>query len=84
MLLGAFAVSRSCGSSGREVSQQAALEIARPEAPFRPEKTQIRFVRRGIPPRSYWAVSMYTLDARGRPERIKLVLVDARTGEIAK
>jgi hypothetical protein len=43
---------------------------------------QIRFVQRGIPPRQFWAVSLYTVDADDRPEQVELVLVDAQTGEV--
>jgi hypothetical protein len=41
-------------------------------------------VRRGIQARSFWAVSLWTLDARGRFEKVTLVMVDARTGNVAQ
>jgi hypothetical protein len=84
ILLAAFLVSRSCGSSGAEIDQERAVEIARGELDFRPECVQVRFVRRGIQARSFWAVSLWTLDARGQFEQVTLVMVDARTGSVAQ
>jgi hypothetical protein len=82
ILLAAFAVSRSCGSTDHEVSKDEAIAIAREAADIEPDRVQIRFVQRGIPPRQFWAVSLYTVDADDRPTQVKLLLVDARTGEI--
>jgi hypothetical protein len=82
VLLAAFAVSRSCGSTDRPVSKDEALEIARDAATITPDHVQIRFVQRGIPPREYWAVSLYTIGEDDHPQQIELLLVNARTGEI--
>lgn len=82
ILLAAFAVSRSCGSTDQEVTKDEAIEIARNAVDLTPDHVQIRFVQRGIPPRGYWAVSLYTVDAEDRPQRVRLLLVDAATGEV--
>jgi hypothetical protein len=82
VLLGAFAVSRSCGSTDHPISKDEAIEIASESAELAPDRVQIRFVQRGIPPRQFWAVSLYTLDEDDRPDQVELVLVDAQTGEI--
>ena len=83
VLLVAFAASRSCASRSGEISREEAIEIARGEIAYEPERTQVRLVRQGFQSRPYWAVSLSTLDAAGRPDRITVVLVDARTRQVA-
>jgi hypothetical protein len=83
VLLAAFLVARGCAAADKQVSSERAVEIAREAAPFKPDKVQVRFLRRSVPSRGYWAVSLYTVDANGRPKRTLVVLVDARTGDIA-
>jgi hypothetical protein len=39
-------------------------------------------VRRGIPPRAFWAVSFWIKDATGHATDVTIVLVDASTGQI--
>lgn len=82
VLLAAVLFSRSCGSADRQISQERAVVIARRHTPFTAEKMQIRFLQQGIPPRAMWAVSLYDVDAAGRPTRTNVVLVDAKTGAI--
>jgi len=82
VLAAAFAVSRSCGSTHQPISKDEAIEIARESAELVPDRVQIRFVQRGIPPRQFWAVSLYTVDEDDRPAQVELVLVDAQTGEV--
>lgn len=81
VLVAAFFVARSCGSSEGAISKEEALEIARGEVSFEPEGEQIRNVARGVPQRRAWAVSLYTGTAT-RPDRVVLVQIDAETGEI--
>jgi hypothetical protein len=35
-----------------------------------------------VRPRSFWAVSLQTVDATGEIDRVTVVVVDAQTGEI--
>ena len=77
----AFLSTRACQSSDN-VSSERAVELARAETPFTPDRTQVRLVQRGIPPRGYWAVSLYDVDANGTPTKVALFLVDRKTGEI--
>jgi hypothetical protein len=84
VLLAALLVTRGCVAADRQVSSQRAVELARGAAEFKPERTQVRFVQRGLPVRAYWAVSLYTLDKDGRPERVQVLLVNARTGEVTR
>lgn len=78
----ALVVARLPGRGEQEVSEERAVEIARPVVDFTPEGHNIRLVRRGIPPRAFWAVSFWIKDATGDPTRATVVVVDATTGEI--
>jgi hypothetical protein len=72
-------------SSGeKRISQDKALEIARPYADFRPTGFQIRFLRRGIPSHGYWLVSYYIRKPAGGYKRITVVLVDATSGRVTE
>lgn len=82
VLLVAFLATKSCARHDNNVSQDEAIALARKEVAFTPDKVQIRYVPRGVPPVYYWAVSLYTLKD-GSPDRIRVVLVNATTGAIA-
>lgn len=84
VLLLAFLASRSCASRDSEISQDEAVEIAREEVDFEPDRVAVRFVPRGVPSLPYWAVSLSTENADGRLTRVTVVVVDARSGEIAE
>lgn len=84
VLLVALGVARSCGSAGRNVTADEAVVIARESTDFQPDKHQVRFFQRGIPPRPLWAVSLYDVGPRGRPIRVHLVIVDATTGAVVE
>jgi hypothetical protein len=66
------------------VTQQQALAIARPRVDFTPQGHTIRLVQRGIPPRSYWAVSFWIPKASGGYKRVTVVLVDGRNGRVVE
>jgi hypothetical protein len=84
VLLAAFAISRACASTEQKVSSERAVEIARESVAFSPEEVQVRFLRRGVPSRALWAVSLSLTDDEGRLQRTQVVLVDARSGEIVR
>jgi hypothetical protein len=84
VLVAAFLVSRSCGSSGAEIDEARAIEIAQSRLDFDAECAQVRFVRRGIRGGGFWAVSLWTLDDADRFERVTVVLVNARTGDVVQ
>jgi hypothetical protein len=73
---------KTCASRDTDVSQDEAIEIAREEIDFEPDRTMVRFLPRGVDSRPFWAVSFSLLDAAGNPERITVVLVDGTTGEV--
>ena len=75
-------LTRVLNRGGARVSEERAVEIARPHVDFTPEGHNIRLVRRGIPPRPVWAVSFWIRDATGELTRVTVVLVNADTGEV--
>jgi hypothetical protein len=77
-------LTRVLDRSGARVSEERAVEIARPYAGFTPEGHNIRLVRRGIPPKPFWAVSFWIKDASGDPTRVTVVLVNADTGDVTE
>ena len=81
VLLLAFVVARTCGSSSPEVSQEDAIEIAQEEIDFEPEHVQIRNVPRGIEGQRSWMVSLYNGEAIN-PEECRLVEVEADSGDV--
>lgn len=89
VLLGALAVSKTCGSNKTEVSQSEAIALAEEHASFVPcrEETcvQIHYVPRGIPVQGYWGVVLAEkLDSQGRPTRVENFLVNVETGEVTR
>jgi hypothetical protein len=89
VLLGAVAVSRSCGSNDIQVSQEEAKRLAIEEATFTPCASEAcvtaRYVPRGIPVQGYWAVVLYDrLDSSGQPNRIEQFLVNVESGAVTR
>jgi hypothetical protein len=84
VLLAAFLVARGCGATETQVSTEEAIEIAREQLDFVPECVQVRFFRRGVNSRAFYAVSLWTVDARGAFGDIALVVVEARSGAVAQ
>lgn len=82
VLVVALFAARTCASRDTDIGQDEAIEIARQEIDFDPERTMVRFTPRGVDSRPFWAVSFSLLDADDQPERITVVLVNARTGEV--
>jgi len=82
VLLLAFVSLRACDSPDKGISSERAVALAREAATFIPERHQVRLVQRGVPPRDYWAVSLYDVGPSGNPTRRELFLVDRATGEL--
>jgi hypothetical protein len=81
VLLLAYVVARTCGSSAPEVSQEEAIEIAKDEIDFEPNQVQIRNVPRGIEGQRSWMVSLYT-GTPTDPQECRLVEIGAESGEV--
>ena len=85
VLVAAFFVSRSCGTSDIKTSQQEAVAKATTEAGFDPEDTQVRLLRQGIDRHPFWIVSLSTLSADGKTyDELAVVRMDATSGEIVE
>jgi len=82
VLLAALIASRSCASRETEVSRDDAIAIAREEVDYEPDCARARFLPRGFQSRPTWAVSLVTVGAGGRLERVTVVIVDGRTGAV--
>jgi hypothetical protein len=84
LIVVALLLSRVVGHGGARIGEERAVEIARPQVDFTPEGHNIRLVRRGIPPRPFWAVSFWIKDASGDPTRVTVVVVSADTGAVTE
>lgn len=80
LVLAALVVSRSCESRENAIGKERAVEIARGQIDYEPQRVAVRFMRRGVPSRAYWAVSLPGED----PPRITTVLVDAASGSVVE
>lgn len=84
VLLVAFLAAKSCASRDTEVTQDEAIAIAREQIDFEPDRVGVRFIPRGVQSRPFWAVSLSVTDAEGNLDRVTVVVVNARTGEVAE
>jgi hypothetical protein len=78
----ALVAAKTCASRDTEVSSDEAIEIARDEVDFEPDRVMVRFTPRGVDSRPYWAVSFSTLDEAGQVDAVTVVLVNARSGAV--
>jgi hypothetical protein len=81
VLLAAFLVARTCGSSRPNVTQEEAIAIAKEEVDFEPRQVQVRNVPRGLDGERSWAVSLYT-GTLEEPGQCRVVEVDADDGAV--
>jgi hypothetical protein len=77
-------LTRVLGQTNPHVSEEKAVQIARPRVDFTPQGHNIRLIRQGIPPHAYWAVSFWIRSATGSYKRITIVLVDTSNGRIVE
>ena len=89
LLVFTMLVSKTCASSGDDITQQEAVEIAMAEASFVPCPQaicrQVRYLNQGIPPDGYWGVVLSEkVDANGQPNRTESFLVNASTGAVTR
>jgi hypothetical protein len=81
LLAAALLASRSCAGGANRVSQDEAVEIAKEQIAYEPNRVHVRFFRRGIPAVGTWAVSL-SLVKNGVVERQTLVVVGAGDGKV--
>jgi hypothetical protein len=77
-------LTRVLNRTGAQISEERAVAIARPEVDFTPEGHNIRLVRRGVPPKPYWAVSFWIKNSSGDVTRATVVVVNADTGTVTE
>jgi hypothetical protein len=84
LLLVTLFAARSCQQSQVRLSKEQAIAAARPQAGFKPQRTQVRLVRQGINGHPYWAVSFSVSAPSAIDDYTKLttVRVDANTGKV--
>lgn len=76
----AFLVSRSCQQREVRIDQQRAIVIAREQIDYTPDRAAVRLIRRGIPSRAYWAVSLPS----AKPKRTTTVVISATSGKVVE
>jgi hypothetical protein len=74
---------QTCQQSQIRISKERAISVARPEAGFTPQRTQVRLVRQGLNGHPFWAVS-FSVPAKsgGGYTRLTTVRVDANSGTV--
>jgi hypothetical protein len=84
LVLGAaFVFAQTCQKDQVRVSKEQAIQTAREQVTFEPERTQIRFLRQGINSRPFWIVSLSIPgETEGTFSRIAVVRVDANNGKV--
>jgi uncharacterized membrane protein YkoI len=85
VLVAAFVVAQTCQKDQVRVSKEQAIQIAREQVSFNPERTQVRLLRQGLNSKPFWIVS---LSIPGEQEntfrRLATVRIDANTGKVAE
>lgn len=84
VLLAAFLVSRSCGSSETQISKERATEIARGVIDYEPDRVQVRYLKRGFQSEGFWAVSLSTVNADGSYDKTTVVVVNGQNGDVVE
>ena len=79
-----FFVARGCQSTGIDLTQDEAIEIAKTQVEFVPDNPQVRLLRRGVSFRPQWVVSLSEEAPDGRRINVTVVTIDAETGEILR
>jgi hypothetical protein len=83
VLVLAFVFAQTCQKDQVRVSKEQAIQTARDQVTFEPERTQIRMLRQGINSRPFWIVSLSIPgETEDTFERIAVVRVDANSGKV--
>jgi hypothetical protein len=83
VLVAAFVFAQTCQKDQVRVSKEQAIQTAREQVAFEPERTQIRFLRQGLGSEPFWIVSLSIPGERQDTfERIAVVRVDANNGKV--
>jgi hypothetical protein len=79
----AFYVARSNSHNGA-VTQPRAVEIAKHQIDYRPDGTSVRYVQRGLPPKGYWAVSLWQENSSAERLNVTVVLIEAGSSKVTQ
>jgi hypothetical protein len=83
VLVAAFVFAQTCQKDQVRVSKEQAIQLARDQVSFEPERTQIRMLRQGLNSKPFWIVSLSIPgDTEGTFRRIAVVRVDANSGKV--
>ena len=82
VLLAAFLVSRSCGDTRTDVSQDEAVVIAKAQVDFEPNDVRVRLQKRGFNSQPFWLVGLGVKGPDGSYEQAINVVIDAETGAV--
>ena len=83
VLVAAFAFAQTCQKDQVRVSKEQAIQTARNQVTFEPERTQIRMLRQGINSKPFWIVSLSIPgENEGTFRRLAVVRVDANNGDV--
>jgi hypothetical protein len=83
VLVAAFVFAQTCQKDQVRVSKEQAIQTARGQVSFDPERTQIRLLRQGINSKPFWIVSLSIPGEREDTfERLAVVRVDANSGKV--
>jgi hypothetical protein len=83
VLVAAFVFAQTCQKDQVRVSKEQAIQTAREQVSFEPERTQIRMLRQGLGSNPFWIVSLSIPgEAEDTFEQIAVVRVDANSGKV--
>jgi hypothetical protein len=82
VLVAAFVFAQTCQKDQVRVSKEQAIQTAREQVSFEPERTQIRLLRQGINSKPFWIVSLSIPGERDTFEHLAVVRVDANNGKV--
>jgi uncharacterized membrane protein YkoI len=83
VLAAAFVFAQTCQKEEVRVSEEEAIQTARRQVSFEPDRTQIRLLRQGLGSEPFWIVSLSIRgDTEGTFRRLAVVRIDANTGKV--
>jgi hypothetical protein len=85
ILAAAFLVAQTCQKSQIRFNKEQAIATADRQVDFKPQRTQIRLLRRGLNSKPYWIVSLSTPGQRaGTFHNLAVIRIDANTGKVVE
>jgi uncharacterized protein YpmB len=83
VLVAAFVFAQTCQKEQVRVSKEQAIQTAREQVSFEPERTQIRLLRQGLAAKPFWIVSLSIPgETEDTFERLAVVRIDANSGKV--